>query len=137
MFTEALVAQDLDVAARTIYGEARGEAFAGKLAVAWVIINRAERGGWWGDTIESVCKRKGQFSCWRFSDPNHEKMLKLQPDSAAYQECLYAVSNTIVGDDDPTDGATHYHAKSVNPSWNVKYKSRKIIGNHIFYTGVE
>ena len=32
---------DMDVAARTVYGEARGEPDEGKIAVAWVIRTRA------------------------------------------------------------------------------------------------
>lgn len=34
--------RDLSIAALTIYGEARGEPYAGKVAVAWVIRNRTE-----------------------------------------------------------------------------------------------
>ena len=39
----------LDLLARTVWGEARGECFRGKLAVAWVARNRAEHPRWWGD----------------------------------------------------------------------------------------
>lgn len=65
-----LTAGDIDILARTIYGEARGEPWEGKIAVAWVVRNRAERGGWWGDTIREVCLKPWQFSCWNETDPN-------------------------------------------------------------------
>ncbi len=33
--------RDIDILARTVYGEARGESELDKLAVAWVVVNRA------------------------------------------------------------------------------------------------
>ena len=33
--------RDIDILVRTVYGEARGESALGKLAVAWVVVNRA------------------------------------------------------------------------------------------------
>ena len=50
--------------AATVWGEARGEPFEGKVAVAWVIINRSRKPGWWGEDIRSVCSARWQFSCW-------------------------------------------------------------------------
>jgi spore germination cell wall hydrolase CwlJ-like protein len=35
--------RDRDILARTLYGEARGESFAGQIAVAWTIRNHAQR----------------------------------------------------------------------------------------------
>ena len=44
--------KDVDILARTIYGEARGESEIGKRAVASVILNRYKSGKWFaGDTI--------------------------------------------------------------------------------------
>jgi N-acetylmuramoyl-L-alanine amidase len=59
-----------DTMGRTIWGEARGESRSGKIAIGWVIRNRAEidllndgAPDWWGEGIIGVCKRPGQFSC--------------------------------------------------------------------------
>ena len=43
---------DLQTAARTIFGEARGESDEGQRWVAATIITRAQRGGWWGGTLD-------------------------------------------------------------------------------------
>lgn len=60
----------LDTLTKTIWGEARGEGREGMIAVAWVILNRASIGGWWGNSIETVCLKPWQFSCWNANDPN-------------------------------------------------------------------
>jgi len=50
---------DIDVLARTLWGEARGEGPAGQVAVAWTIRNRVNDGrakSWWGEGYTGVCK---------------------------------------------------------------------------------
>ena len=65
---------DLNIMAKTIWGEARGEPYNGQVAVAWVIRNRAERGGWFGNTIREVCLKDQQFSCWNRNDCNRSQI---------------------------------------------------------------
>ena len=65
---------DLMIMAKTIWGEARGEGRNGQVAVAWVIRNRAERGGWFGNTIREVCLKDQQFSCWNNNDCNKRQI---------------------------------------------------------------
>ena len=55
MYNEVISAQDLDTAARTVYGEARGESFEGKVAVAHSIINRSAVGGWMASYCQIFC----------------------------------------------------------------------------------
>ena len=65
---------DIDTLARTLFGEARGELYGGRVAVANVIINRAaSQVTWWGNTVEEVCRKPKQFSCWdlKFNKPNY------------------------------------------------------------------
>ena len=135
LFSKSLTALDLDIAARTVYGEARGESDAGKLAVAWVIRNRVEAETWFGEGIAGVCKKPWQFSCWNQNDPNREKLLVLKKDSIGYQQALAAVARALVSIDDPTDGSRHYHTKAVRPHWAIG-KPTKIIGNHLFFNDV-
>ena len=135
MYPEVINADDLDVTARTVYGEARGEAFEGKVAVAHVISNRAAS-NYMGDTLEAVCRRAYQFSCWNHSDPNHRKIAALDKSDPEYRECLSAVAAALVSDDDPTHGARHYHTKDIKPYWSDDAKERVVIGNHVFLVGV-
>jgi hypothetical protein len=65
----------VQVAARTIWGEARGEVRDSQLAVATTIINRLKDGRW-GHDLASVCRAREQFSCWNPGDPN-AKLLEM------------------------------------------------------------
>ena len=52
-----------------LYGEARGELYPGKVAVARVIRNRVAK-GWWGHDVPSVVLAPLQFSMFNPSDAN-------------------------------------------------------------------
>ena len=78
--------KDRDVLARTIWGEARGESSAGKVAVAWTIRNRVFDGkekSWWGEGYAGVCQAPWQFSCWNKTDPNYPFLIAVKQIPAA------------------------------------------------------
>lgn len=133
----------IETIARTVYGEARGESVRGKEAVAAVIMNRVRRaerrgGYWWGRTPIDVCKKAQQFSCWNGNDVNHWKMLAVGQDDPMFKVCLRIARRAFAGvAPDPTNGATHYHAKNVLPPWARGKKPSAEIGNHRFYNDVE
>ena len=59
----SMAMSDLDILARTIYGEARGEKTVGKKAIACVVLNRYKSGKWFaGKTIAETCQKIYQFS---------------------------------------------------------------------------
>lgn len=122
----------IDYMARTIYGEARGEGQKGMQAVGNVIMNRVKAGSWYGASIKDVVLKPYQFSCWNVGDPNREKILNATPAqlSSARNIAEQVVSGQLP---DITGGATHYHAKSVNPYWAASMTKTATIGNHIFY----
>ena len=136
MFDDKVTARDLDTAARTIWGEARGEDQEGRIAVAHVLLNRVRKGGWWGDTLNDVCRTKWQFSCWNEDDPNLWKIENVQYHNPDLQACLAALL-VAMQSDDTTNGACHYHTKAVAPDWADTADSSMEIGNHIFLTGVK
>ncbi len=121
--------------ARTVYGEARGETWEGKVAVAWVIKNRAKKGGWWGDTIDAVCLFPKQFSCW--DDHNRLVMMTATEDDPAFLACLDAATAVLTGRiQDPTSGSCHYHASDIHPDWAEGHTSVATIGRHCFYRDI-
>ncbi|TWC50130.1 cell wall hydrolase [Pseudomonas sp. SJZ080] len=138
-----MVANDIDVLARTLWGEARGEGPAGQVAVAWTIRNRVNDGNprsWWGEGYAGVCQAPWQFSCWNKNDPNYPYLsgAKQIPPS---QYALVMRNAKLVVDGatpDPTGGATHYYAKSMKtaPKWTVGAKQTVTIGNHVFFRDV-
>lgn len=139
--------QDIDVLARTIWGEARGEGFAGQVAVGWAIRNRVEadlgndgKPDWWGEGYVGVCKAPWQFSCWNKNDPNSAYLRGEKPIPAAqYMQCREAAVLVIEAKQpDPTGGATHYYATTMPkpPAWASKAKRTCKIGRHIFFKDV-
>lgn len=132
-----------DILARTLWGEARGESVRGKEAVAAVVLNRVRRAQargsyWWGASVIEVCRRPWQFSCWNPSDPNAAKCAAVTVDDRNFRTCLRIARRAIAGViDDPTAGATHYHAKGVLPPWARGKVPSADIGNHLFYSDVE
>ncbi len=133
----------VDVLARTIYGEARGEAVRGKEAVAAVVMNRVrvshQKGGyWWGDTVEAVCKKPWQFSCWNEGDVNLEKIRTVKPGHKVFDSCVRIARRALSGTlTDPTGGATHYHHMDASPPWSRARAPLAEIGRHLFYKDIE
>ncbi|MGE0190306.1 MAG: cell wall hydrolase [Dongiaceae bacterium] len=153
------MSKDLDILARTIYGEARGENIEGKVAVANVILNRFRKvqaikkerpahqfshlfGN--GITLEATCLRPWQFSCWNNNDPNREKILAVKGTDLFFNECIAVAKVAIAGLlVDNTKGSTHYHVLSDGfpPSWKkpgeADHEPAVIIGKHAFYNTVK
>lgn len=133
----------VDVLARTLWGEARGEGAAGMEAVACVILNRvhvadAKGGYWWGRDIVSVCQKPYQFSCWNRSDPNYRVLLTVTDKDVHFATALRLARRAVIGAlPDTTGGATHYHAKSILPDWAAGQAPTAVIGRHIFYKLIE
>ncbi|MDY6408142.1 MAG: cell wall hydrolase [Pseudomonadota bacterium] len=67
---------ETEILAKTLYGEARGEGISGLEAVANVILNRVKHPCWWGKSIQEVCLKPMQFSCWNTDDPNRKKLME-------------------------------------------------------------
>lgn len=133
---------DIDVMARTIWGESRGEPLLGQVAVGWIIVNRVLAAakdkahfGWWGTTVPTVCLAKAQFSCWLPDDPNASKLRAATLQQTSFQRAFGVACLVLSGDiADPTDGATHYFADSIAaPSWTFTMQPKAKIGAHSFY----
>ncbi len=133
----------IDVLARTLWGEARGEGTKGMGAVANVVLNRQKiaqnNGGfWWGDDIIQICQKPYQFSCWNRADPNFKKLQKIDKSDLYFVTALRIANRALAGVlEDVTNGATHYHAASITPYWAKGEKPVTIIGNHKFYRLLE
>lgn len=139
-----IAADPVQVLARTVWGEARGEPVRGQEAVAAVVLNRvaraAARGGrwWWGASIVEVCLKPWQFSCWNPADPNRARLLAVTADNRAFDQALRIARRAVAGTlPDPTGGATHYHARGIHPPWAWRAVPCAEIGRHLFYNSVE
>lgn len=138
--------QDIDILARTIWGEARGESVKGMEAVAMVIMNRFVRAArwtlkgkkiWWGGTIREICLKPYQFSCWNTNDPNRQKLNSVDEQDQAFVICKRIARRAVNGAlQDQLEGATHYHSKGITPYWSLGKAPCCEIGNHIFYNNI-
>lgn len=133
----------VDVLARTLWGEARGEGSAGMEAVACVILNRARiarklGGYWWGNDVIQVCHKPFQFSCWNKDDPNYRQVAAVDESNLYFATAKRIARRALAGTlSDPTMGATHYHAAGISPYWAKNKEPVAVIGHHIFYKLVE
>lgn len=125
--------------AAAIWGEARGEPYEAKVAVAWVIRNRWKKNGWFGENLREVILKKYQFSCFNENDVNRVKLynpLKYDP-FEVWAECYEVAEKVHVGEiEDPTGGTTHYFDESLKnnpPFWREELKFVKKIGRLYFY----
>lgn len=106
-----------------VYGEARGESYTGKVAIAAVVLNRVKSSSF-PNTISGVIYQKGAFTC--VSDG--------QINMGTNAECTRAAQDALNGWD-PTYGSIYYYnPKTATNTW---IRSRPVvvtIGNHIYCT---
>jgi spore germination cell wall hydrolase CwlJ-like protein len=126
--------------AKNIYFEARGDNLAGRYAVADVVLNRVKdrrypeticdvvRQGQ-KDSNGNMKKNRCQFSwyCDGKEDNTPNAEMWRQSQAIAYQIVILGTMRGI------TEGATHYHATYVNPSWNRGMDDIGRIGAHLFF----
>lgn len=133
---------DTEILARTIYGEARGEyvrlegGMASLIAVGNVVMNRVKAKSWYGKTIQEVCRKPWQFSCWNENDPNRNLLLQPNISDPVFVVCLQAASGIVSGQwPDLTKGSNHYYATTLTtpPKWTKGQLPRFQLARHIFY----
>lgn len=118
-----------EVVAMTLYLEAANQCLDGKVAVAAVIWNRA---GGNPNKLKGVVLARKQFSCWNNRKPYSVKI----KDDLSYRICKLIAGEMVRGEFSVPVGlktATHYHEKSVRPSWGRSEHLLVKIGDHLFY----
>jgi N-acetylmuramoyl-L-alanine amidase len=134
--------------AQNIYHEARGDNYAGQIAVADVVLNRVEDSRypnticgvikqaklseWWLARGKEVpIKHQCQFS-W-YCDGKSDKITNQRSWNQALAISYSMVTTGIYAG--ITEGATHYHATYVDPYWASSHQMQLIgpIGDHVFY----
>ncbi len=111
----------VDLLARVISAEARGEPYSGQVAVGAVILNRVSHPSF-PNTIAGVVYQKGAFTCMvdgQFNEPVAD---------SAYQAAREALNGA-----DPSGGAIYYFNPSTATSaWIWSRPLIKVIGRHRF-----
>ena len=113
----------LDLLAKLINGEARGEPYKGQVAVGAVVMNRVKDDEF-PDTISGVIYQKGQFSCVTDGQINKS----IDKDSTVYQAAREALNGS-----DPTNGCVFfYNPKTSKSKWIFSRPVVITIGKHRF-----
>jgi N-acetylmuramoyl-L-alanine amidase len=119
------------LAALTIYLEARGESFAGKMAVAAVIRNRIHHKYHSDGTVKGTVLRAKQFEPWIGRSPEE---VRFNPDNRKMQESLLAWKLVQDGRNVVNGAVLFYNPNLVNtPRWAEVYRKVAIIGGHEFF----
>ncbi len=107
--------------ARLVYGEARGEPYVGKVAVAAVVLNRV-RSAAFPNTVSAVIYQAGAFDCVA------DGQINLTPDSDSLRAARDAMNGW-----DPTAGCVYYYNPATATSaWIWSREVRLVIGQHRF-----
>lgn len=113
--------KDLNLLARVIHGEARGEPYVGQVAIGAVVLNRV-RDSRFPNTIAGVIYQPGAF------DAVYDGQINLEPDATAYNAARDALNGW-----DPTYGCVYYYnPATATSSWIWSRKIVLKIGKHNF-----
>jgi hypothetical protein len=126
--------------AQAIYHEARGESAEGQLAVANVIVNRANSARY-PDTLCGVIYQnvdRGRYRCqFTFAcdgrdDTPRERAAWAR--SQALADRVYASYAKGANPGAVPSSTLYYHTTAVRPSWSHTFRRVAQIGSHIFYS---
>lgn len=107
--------------ARLVHAEAKGEPYAGKVAVADVVLNRVEDEGF-PDTLNEVIYQKNAF----------EPVQNGSINQAADQESNEAVEEALENNNENEDLLYFYNPETATSDWILTRQVVKTIGNHAF-----
>ena len=112
---------NINLLARVISAEARGETYKGQVAVGAVILNRVAHSSF-PDSIPGVVYQSGAFDCM------YDGQINQKVTDSAYKAAQEAINGW-----DPSGGAIYYYnPKTAKSSWIKKRPIITTIGNHVF-----
>ena len=120
------ISEEIELLARIISAEARGEPFLGQIAVGAVVLNRVNHPDF-PNTIKDVIYEKGQFTPLRDGS-----FYRIKPNEEAYRAAREALAGN-----DPTKGALYFYnphtASSRGLHWFREHTTIVYtIENHVF-----
>ena len=112
---------NVNLLARVVYGEARGEPYTGQVAVAAVVLNRVKSSKF-PNTISGVVYQNGAF------DAVADGQINMTPDATAKKAAQDALNGW-----DPSYGAIYYfNPSTATNKWIWSRPMTVTIGKHIF-----
>jgi len=122
------LSDELQCLAGAVYFESRGEPLAGQLAVAQVVVNRADSTRFPSSYCGVVYQRS------QFSFIKNGRMPRIKTGSAAWEraKAIARIAHEGLWDSEAQD-SLYFHAKYVRPAWIHKKVARATISSHVFY----
>jgi len=118
-------ARDIELIAKLVYAEARGEPYLGQVAVAASVLNRLRDPNYPNSISEIIFQVVDGY--YQYS-PVQDGQINLTPDDTARSAVLDALNGL-----DPTGGATtFYNPSKTNDYWVRTRTYLTTIGNHVF-----
>ena len=120
-----------------LYFEARGEPVVGQIAVAEVILNRADHPRFPDSVCGVVNQGKNNKKGCQFSyvcDGQPEKYSEKDAHERARRLAGFMLKHGTWG---IARGATYYHTTAVSPKWARKFEKLAHIGDHLFLAPAE
>ena len=112
---------DINLLAKLIYGEARGESYVGQVAVGAVVLNRIKSPSF-PNTMSGVIYQRYAFTAV------DDGQINLAPNATARKAALDALNGW-----DPSYGALYYYnPRTATSQWIFSRKTTVTIGNHVF-----
>lgn len=123
-------------AALVDWREARGEQEAAQVAVCFTIVNRRDRGGWWGTTVDEIATKRFQYSS--MTDPNDKQLTRWPLLSDATWITAWRIARSVLSGSaqNPVEGADSYFDDSMAlnpPAWAKAARFCGKIGRLNFY----
>lgn len=118
--------------AQNIWFEARSSTYEDQMMVGYTTINRT-RDRRYPESICEVVWENQQFSWTHDGQPDS---IKLDTPDRVYkwsrivELAVLIITNNI---EDPSNGATHYHATYVRPGWSTRLIKVSTVGGHHYY----
>lgn len=116
-----------------IYHEARGEDVLGQYAVAEVILNRVDLPNFPADVCGVVRQNAHRINACQFSYACNGRSLEMRDGTA--RRLAGGIAQILLSGSprELTEGATHFHSTTVQPSWAARFHRTARYGSHIFY----
>lgn len=115
---------DIDLMAKLVYAESRGEPFDGKVGVVSVVLNRALNSNF-PNSIKGVIFEPNAFSCVK------NNTINAYPD----ETCYNAVYSALKGNDPTNKALFFYNPSLTTSSWMINTEKHNVIsiGHHVFF----
>ena len=119
-----ITGEDIDLMAKLVCAESIGEPYAGKVAVASVVLNRT-MDPHFPNTIREVILQKNAFSCVKNGKIN----------ANPNEDCYNAVYDAIKGADPTNDALFFYNPSIATCNWmkDTEKINQTTIGHHTFF----